>query len=151
MKNHLDSVLWTSWLVRAGSGLILSPRVPTHSGMTTYEQFQPCSKQRFWWIGAEDHLVPEPIMQSWLMLRRTWCAARVQIASCPWWPSLLQLTERSLLKVFGSPLNRIPKARGKAWFGICESFSQLNDNWTILMETVSHIQNLSNKLKVAWL
>lgn len=42
---------------------------------------------------------------------------------------------------------RIPKARGKAWFGICDSFSQLDRNWTILSETVTHIATLQRLLK----
>ena len=42
---------------------------------------------------------------------------------------------------------RIPKARGKAWFGICDSFSQLDRNWTILSETVTHIATLQRLLR----
>lgn len=41
---------------------------------------------------------------------------------------------------------RIAKARGKAWFGIAESFAQLERNWSILSETVSHIQTLQKLL-----
>ena len=44
---------------------------------------------------------------------------------------------------------RIPKARGKAWFAICESFSLLGDNWNILAETVAHIKQLEKFKKVA--
>ena len=42
---------------------------------------------------------------------------------------------------------RIPKARGKAWFGICDSFGMLDRGWTILSESVAHIQTLEKILK----
>ena len=42
---------------------------------------------------------------------------------------------------------RLPKARGKAWFGICDSFSQLDRNWTVLSETVAHIETLQRLLQ----
>ena len=45
---------------------------------------------------------------------------------------------------------RIPKARGKAWFGIADSFSQLERSWSILSETVSHIKTLQALLKATW-
>lgn len=45
---------------------------------------------------------------------------------------------------------RIPKARGKAWFGIAESFSQLERSWSILSETVRHIKTLHALLKATW-
>ena len=44
---------------------------------------------------------------------------------------------------------RIPKARGKAWFGISDSFAQLESNWTILSETARHIKALLRFLKAS--
>ena len=44
---------------------------------------------------------------------------------------------------------RIPKARGKAWFGIAESFTQLERSWSILSETVRHIKTLQSLLKAS--
>lgn len=45
--------------------------------------------------------------------------------------------------------HRIPKARGKAWFGIRDSFSILDTNWTVLSETVEHIATLEKMMKDA--
>ena len=42
---------------------------------------------------------------------------------------------------------RIPKARGKAWFAIKDSFSMLDGSWTILSETISHVEVLEKVLK----
>lgn len=36
------------------------------------------------------------------------------------------------------------KAREKAWFGITDSFSQLDSRWSILSETTSHLIDIEN-------
>ena len=59
-------------------------------------------------------------------------------------PDQYVLTPDEWLEVCGK---RIPKARGKAWFGISDSFAQLERNWNILSSTVGHIKTLQRLLK----
>lgn len=61
-------------------------------------------------------------------------------------PEEMNLTPDEWIKVC---TKRIPKARGKAWFAICESFSLLDASWNILSETVAHIKQLEKFKKVA--
>ncbi len=147
--------------MHAGPGFSLSPKDHIRSGTITYVQFQPLGtllKATLlvnWSRGpfgsgthhaklveaAQDLMSRKGADNEFMSMMAELTASDREIEI----PEDFQLTPQLWIEACEG---RIPKARGKAWFGICESFSQLNDHWAILLETVSYVQHLSKKLKV---